>query len=403
MSYNYSLVIPTNNRPEFVKRFLEYYRCAAIKGEIIIVDGSTDENIALNLGHIDAYNKKGMSIRHTVSRDPVPDVRDEYKWAAGFGGRLSKGLELVRTPCVQMMCDDDFATVEYMNTAADFLVANQDYTMVMGRVVSMSLEDGNKAYGPVSSIQCTRPIPPRDEEKGVMRLTRAERMPYPFPIVYPQTLLAMTRADQWRAAAEAYGGACNALTPPEDTMEVGVEETKITLYYVIDIAHAYACLAAGKTHCVDQVMSVRHFHEHNEGGGGYSAWGISGSQAYLLEAVLSEQWVRVVNAVLEPPAAVLAENDSISIDDARAVLKTCFSRNVMPMLEHVIGNRMQFMSAEPAPKTSWTGRFWKIYLALTSKANPRHGLDNQHLKTEEMRRLISVIEGTGQNSRADTE
>lgn len=395
MSYNYSLVIPTNNRPEFVQRFLEYYYSAGIKGEIIIVDGGTDDNIAKNLAHIDAYNKKGLSVRHIVSRDPVPDVRDEYKWAAGFGGRLCKGLELVRTPYVQMMCDDDFATVEYMDAASEFLVGAPDYTMVTGRVISMFLEDGDKAYGPVSSLSCTRPNPPRDEETGVMRLTRAERMPYPFPLVYPMTLLAMTKTVQWRAVAEAYGEICKMLTPPEDDMEVGVEATKITLYYVIDIAHAYACLAAGKVHSVDQVMSVRHFHNHNEGGGGYSAWGISGSQAYLLEALLSEQWVRVINAALEPPSVVLAENDGMSIDEARAVLKTCFVRNLSPKLDHVVGHRMLSFSGEPAPKTPWIGRLRKLYCSYNSKANPRPNIDNRHLNTEEVRRLISVIEGPG--------
>ena len=391
MDFPYSLVIPTNNRPQFVERFLSYYYGAGFRGELVIVDGSDDANVDANLDIIERYRAKGMAIQHTISRDPIPFVSDAYKWPAGFGGRLARGLDLVRSPCVQMMCDDDFATMEYMDAASSFLIENRDYCLVMGRVASIYLDNGASAYGKIVDTACTNPIPPRPEPNAAARLLRAERMPYPNPVVMPQTILAMTTTEQWKRAMATYESMCRALPKAGRDVDASVDATTFILYYVIDVIHAYTCLAAGKMHSLPNVMAARHFHQSNEGGGGRSVYGTTGRQSYIVEALLSEQWPHLVNAALEPVVDEVAAADGIAEDTARAIVRSCFTRNFMPTLEHVVSHRLLALSGEPAPKTPWSGRLRRLLALLLKRPELRAPHGASYFETAEMRRLVAAF------------
>jgi len=123
-----TIVVPTNNRPDCVKRLLAYYSACQLNQSIIIADGSSEEIRIVNRETV--YSFSGLRILY-LDRYP-PDTR--------FNDRLSDALERVNTSYCVICADDDFITPEGMNQSVDFLESNPDFSVAHGFYMCFYLE-----------------------------------------------------------------------------------------------------------------------------------------------------------------------------------------------------------------------------------------------------------------------
>jgi len=123
-----TILIPTYNRPGYLKRILGYYSDCRITHTIIVADGSWDE--------IKKTNKE------TIASFPILKVLhlDRYSPETAFNIRLSDALNHVDTKYCVICADDDFMTPNGISQPVDFLEKNADFAIAHGRYISFWLE-----------------------------------------------------------------------------------------------------------------------------------------------------------------------------------------------------------------------------------------------------------------------
>lgn len=153
MNNKVDLIIPTYNRPNFLRRILGYYDSYSVNFNIIIADSSANNNKKLNkkivsyfpnlkIQYIDKYNQNLAS--HLKFAEMIKHVVSKY--------------------CV--FCpDDDFIVPDGINKAVDFLEKNPDYSAAHGTYISFYLYKsllGSKDFWwrfiyPFQSIESSNP------------------------------------------------------------------------------------------------------------------------------------------------------------------------------------------------------------------------------------------------------
>jgi glycosyltransferase domain-containing protein len=123
-----TILIPTYNRPGYLKRILGYYSDCRITHSIIVADGSWDE--------IKKTNKE------TIASFPILKVLhlDRYSPETAYNIRLSDALNHVDTKYCLFCADDDFVTPNGISQSVDFLERNPDFAVAHGRYISFWLE-----------------------------------------------------------------------------------------------------------------------------------------------------------------------------------------------------------------------------------------------------------------------
>lgn len=106
---NVTVIIPAHNRPERLKRLLDYYAGTGIR---IIVPDSSDN-------------------RYTGSIDSSTTVYI-HRPRLHFLHKIKEILPIISTPYVLYCADDDFAVPEAIEEIAGFLDANPDYSVAQG-------------------------------------------------------------------------------------------------------------------------------------------------------------------------------------------------------------------------------------------------------------------------------
>jgi glycosyltransferase domain-containing protein len=116
-----TIVIPTYNRPNELRRLLEFQRSSA-SISIIVLDGSTE-----NIGLINSQ------VCHSFK------CVEHYKFPSSMhlGLRLSAGLKMVKTPFVAFCGDDDFLFPAAAVECAAFLQNNDGFAAAIGQVWTM--------------------------------------------------------------------------------------------------------------------------------------------------------------------------------------------------------------------------------------------------------------------------
>lgn len=137
-----TIIIPTYNRPNYLRRILDYYREEKNDFEIISADSSSDENKKLNKKIISLFSNLKI-----LYLDNYPDkINPWYKFADATNYAKSKYC---------LFCaDDDFITLNGINKAVDFLENNPDFVVAHGRYMGFYLKtkkNGEKQF-------CWRPI-----------------------------------------------------------------------------------------------------------------------------------------------------------------------------------------------------------------------------------------------------
>lgn len=124
-----TIMIPTQNRPNYLKRILRYYNDYETAYDIIIADSSSDENKQIN--------------RKTVSSLPSINIShmDEYPSEVNPYNKIVDALENVNTKYCVFCADADFITPNGITQSVDFLEHNPDFTVAHGYYISFRLEN----------------------------------------------------------------------------------------------------------------------------------------------------------------------------------------------------------------------------------------------------------------------
>jgi len=123
-----TIIIPTRNRPEYIKRILNYYNTYGTNSNIVITDVSSDEIKKQNKETISKL--KNINVSHldfTYSKDNYLDLI--YK-------QMMHGIKHVKDKYCLICADDDFAIPNGIKQSVDFLEKNPDYSVVLGNNIS---------------------------------------------------------------------------------------------------------------------------------------------------------------------------------------------------------------------------------------------------------------------------
>ena len=132
MSKKYSIIIPTYNRPNYLRRLLSYYNKYGKDFNIIVADSSSDGDKQLNKNIISKFSKLDILYINKYS----PTINLYHK--------LSDALDYVNTKYSVFCADDDFITPNGINKSVDFLEKNPDFTVVQGYYITFYLKPSKK-------------------------------------------------------------------------------------------------------------------------------------------------------------------------------------------------------------------------------------------------------------------
>ncbi|MBB4266193.1 TIGR00180 family glycosyltransferase [Roseospira visakhapatnamensis] len=179
-----TVLIPTLNRAEFVVRALAFYARGGFAGRIILGDSSTAPHAQLVQAAVERF-----ADRLTIHLEPLP--KDRYPTLAECVQRM---VDLVETPYMVMVPDDDLHMPGSLREAPDFLDAHPDYVGAMGERLNVKL-GAVVPWGRVTWAILTKYADFEDPDP-VKRL--AYYTGYGLSLYY-----AVMRSDTWRACLEA--------------------------------------------------------------------------------------------------------------------------------------------------------------------------------------------------------
>lgn len=138
MSEKLTLIIPTKDRSDFLRRALRYYSQVSCQFTLLICDSSNDAELERNISTIAEY-KESLKINHLFSSSNKRNTRSSSGWQDDE--LLSGVMDNVVTPYVAFFADDDFAIVKNISIGIDFLETNNDYSYVCGTALILTLSD----------------------------------------------------------------------------------------------------------------------------------------------------------------------------------------------------------------------------------------------------------------------
>jgi glycosyltransferase domain-containing protein len=133
----FSIIIPTYNRPDYLRRILNYYDSFRENFNVIVADSSAAAGKKLNRDIIaSAANLKISYFDHYS-----PEIVSHHKYA--------DVINYATTEYCLFCADDDFITPHGINKAVDFLEKNGDFAVAHGRYVFFHLKtsgEGEKQF-----------------------------------------------------------------------------------------------------------------------------------------------------------------------------------------------------------------------------------------------------------------
>ncbi len=126
-----ALIIPTYNRPEYLKRILEYYNQCEMNCCIFVGDSSIENIISINEKTISKITK--LSVSHIKYPS---DINPFYKNA--------DIIKYVTQKYCAICADDDFITPSGIEACVEFLNANPDFTCAHGNYFGYCVKKNKK-------------------------------------------------------------------------------------------------------------------------------------------------------------------------------------------------------------------------------------------------------------------
>lgn len=122
---NVTVIIPAHNRPERLRRLLDYYSRTDIK---ILVPDSSDQPFA--------------------DAEKYPDVTYLHRPKLHFLLKLREVLPMICTPYVLYCADDDFTVPSGIARMTAFLDAHPDYSTAQGHYLTFTPQNGKVSFYP---------------------------------------------------------------------------------------------------------------------------------------------------------------------------------------------------------------------------------------------------------------
>jgi len=144
-----TLLIPTKNRSDFLKRLLLYYKKMGFKGFLAIGDSSDNQDLRTNRELVKSLGKELNIIYREFHGLP-------------FLPTVYKLFQLVNTSYVAELHDDNFIVPRSIDKCIEFLENNHDYSSVHGKAIGVKTMD-SKPHGKI--IRCVRKRQPIADEK----------------------------------------------------------------------------------------------------------------------------------------------------------------------------------------------------------------------------------------------
>lgn len=141
----YTIIIPTYNRPEYLKRLMSYYDDFNVECKIIIADSSTNENKNLNKNICSLF--PNLNILHL----------DDYPSAIDPTEKIANSIKQVSSEYSVLCADDDFIVPNGIQQSIDFLEQNADYTIAYGVYLTFQIKQNKKNI--YRSLWTTRDYP----------------------------------------------------------------------------------------------------------------------------------------------------------------------------------------------------------------------------------------------------
>jgi len=111
---NFTLIIPTHNRHDYLKRSMTYFE--NLDAEVIYCDSSAEE-----------------FVQHEI--DLHPNVKYIHLPGKKFAEKILVALAEIKTDFVAMCPDDDFILINSLYKSVDFLSENKNYKTTVGKYI----------------------------------------------------------------------------------------------------------------------------------------------------------------------------------------------------------------------------------------------------------------------------
>lgn len=113
---NFTLIIPTHNRHNYLKRSMDYFK--NLKAEVVYCDSSSE--------------KYEGELNNNVRYLHLPDKK--------FAEKILLAITEVNTDFVAMCADDDFVIIESLYEGVDFLMQNRNYKTTVGKYIGFNAD-----------------------------------------------------------------------------------------------------------------------------------------------------------------------------------------------------------------------------------------------------------------------
>ena len=265
------IVIPTMNRPEFLIRQLAYYADVGCRYTVYVGDSSDPAELELT-----AQAVSRLQSRINIVHIPVPGM--------SASEATSHVLHLITEPYVTYIGDDDFLVPQSLEKCARFLEEHADFSTVHG-VATMCGIPSDSAYGQVSGLQ---PYGQGQMEHGTAR----ERLKGLLGKYYV-TFFSVHRTEEFRGDVDA-------------ALEMADESFRGELLT--------SCLSIvrGKSKQLDCLYLVRQAKSQH------------GRLPDVYDWLTSPDWLPSYQTFRDLLAEALAQQDMLSTDEAREVVKEAF-------------------------------------------------------------------------------
>lgn len=266
-----TIVIPTMNRPSFIKRQLEYYARCCFQGQIIISDSSNHELQAQNTAIIKALNNS-LEINYIWT----PPLKT-HKAVIAASDHISKNYAV-------LVGDDDFILPHNVQPYINFLESNKAYSAIHGCAVAIRLEP--EEYGKLvwaGYYDLGKPSADKD--------TASERVKQ-YLSNFTTTVFFIHRTSEWQKI-------WRAVDPMPDQTFGELLPSCLSVTY-------------GKVKQLNSLYLIRQDHTQRYFGESKYDW------------ISNPEWLNWYSTFRDTIAKRIAEQDNISIDTARLAIQEAF-------------------------------------------------------------------------------
>jgi glycosyltransferase domain-containing protein len=306
-----TVLLTLKDRVSFTFRWMAYANNISFSYKVLIADGGVDKTVSEVLS-----NKNNFSnIDYEYVRYPYDQTYTDYY------AKVADALSRVKTPFVVMADNDDFYIIEGLRRSVDFLQSHPDYTSCRGEVGGLFLKHSSKdggVYGDDFEFGLSAYL-----SKSLENAKASHRIQRHLS-EYSPTFYDVHRTEQLKA----YFYTLKKINPSD--------------IFLAELITSCLSVAAGKIkrkgylYLVRQQKSLGSSAAAEEQKGGY------------FDRMLEVSWSNDFSNFLKSVAAVITDNDKISIDEAVCLVREGYRKFVTP---HIIKNL--------SGKASWLTR-WMI-------------------------------------------